>query len=53
MDFWIDISLAVVFRLLKDRKQSSQYFKALWKLHDAIESAFPVEVRARLSVEDK
>lgn len=48
MEFWVDMGFAVLFRLLKNRSSSAKYFAAFWKLHDAIEAAFPVEQREQL-----
>lgn len=41
MDFWIDIAIAVLLRLLKDRRERPKWEAALKKVHDAIEAAFP------------
>jgi hypothetical protein len=40
MDFWIDISVAVLLRLLKDRRALNQYRPALLKVFRALADAF-------------
>jgi hypothetical protein len=41
MDFWQDIAIAVILRILKDRKESKKWEAALMKIHGAIETMFP------------
>lgn len=40
MDFWVDMGIAVLLRLLKDRRSVSTYFKALSKLHIQLEELY-------------
>jgi len=43
MDFYIDIGMAVLLRLLKDRRNRGAYVRAFKKLYDAIGLAFNAE----------
>lgn len=43
MDFFIDIGITVLLRLLAGRKIPKGYVKALTKLRDALNIAFPVD----------
>lgn len=49
MEFWIDMGFAVLLRLLKNKIDNKKWFAAFWKLHDAIEVAFPPERREQLA----
>ena len=40
-NFFIDIGITVILRLLSDGKIPSKYMKALIKLRDALNTAFP------------
>lgn len=41
MDFFIDIGMAVLFRLLADKRIPAKYLKGLTKLRDALNIALP------------
>lgn len=36
MDFWIDIAVAVILRLMKDRREREKYTLALMKVYNTI-----------------
>lgn len=40
MDFWVDMGIAVLRRLLKDRRSVSTYFEGLAKLHIQLEELY-------------
>jgi hypothetical protein len=40
MDFYVDIAVAVLLRLLKDKREWPKYRAALKKVRDAIDFAF-------------
>lgn len=37
MDFYVDLAVAVILRLLKDRRLDSKYFRAIGKVYLEIE----------------
>ena len=41
MDFWVDIGFAIIFRLLKGKKDVSQYQQAIRKLIRTYQIAYP------------
>ena len=46
MNFFIDIGITVILRLLNDGKIPSKYIKGLIKLRDALNLAFPPDAKA-------
>ena len=44
MNFFIDIGVTVILRLLADGKIPSKYVKGLKKLRDALNLAFPSDI---------
>jgi hypothetical protein len=53
MDFYVDIALAVLLRLLKNPKHSQPYFAALAKLHEALEKMMLMSPAFRAEVEKR
>lgn len=43
MDFYVDIAVAVLLRLLKDKREWPKYRRALIKVRDAITAALDAE----------
>jgi len=54
MDFYFDIGIAVILRIIKDRRNVVKYYSALAKLYERLlhlvetDSAFAKEVRKKL-----
>lgn len=40
MDFYVDLAVAVLLRLVKDKRASKPYIKALAKVYNSIGNAF-------------
>lgn len=40
MDFYVDIAVAVLLRLIKDRRSSMKYLEALAKVHRELERLY-------------
>lgn len=51
MDFFIDIGITVLLRLLSTRRIPKGYVKGLTKLRDALNLAFPVEKSDQINAE--
>lgn len=49
-NFFIDIGITVILRLLSDGKIPAKYVKALTKLRDALNMAFPVGESATVEI---
>ena len=47
MDFYFDIGVAVLLRVLKDRRQITKYRPALFKLFRALADAFSEDAEVR------
>lgn len=47
MNFFIDIGVTVILRLLSDGKIPAKYVKALIKVRDALNLAFPPELNGK------
>lgn len=52
MDFYVDIAVAVILRLVKDRRASVKYFEALAKVHRELERIY-IESPTYAAVKDK
>ena len=53
MDFYVDLAIAVLLRLLKDRRSFARYADALAKVYVAIEKAANVDATIRDAIEAK
>lgn len=42
MDFYVDLAVAVLLRLIKDRRASMKYLEALAKVHRELERLYEV-----------
>lgn len=40
MDFYVDIAVAVLLRLIKDRRTSMKYLEALAKVHRSLDALY-------------
>ena len=51
MDFYVDLAVAVLLRLIKDRRSVRKYFPALAKVHRAISALAQSEAELRNLIE--
>lgn len=53
MDFYFDIGLAVILRIIKDRRNVNKYYSALAKLYVALHLLTETDSRFAAAVKDK
>jgi len=53
MDFYVDLAVAVVLRLLKERTNMEKYRRAMQKVYDAIGQAYGVRDGQLLPVDER